>query len=188
MFNSLSNLPAVPYNIITHLAIQDEIIWKMLKYNSYDALSKPNLTLKEKLDLIWKQGSDEDYGVFLKPLVEDAITQSKSIMKCYQYYINPEQPHLSNVTFAFDFLYGGNMSLVEYNGIPVSRGDLFIHRLLYILNGADVGGVGKLIFHENISRYSSAMSTIGNSKTFSGVQIFMTVKIGDSGRKSECED
>lgn len=34
------------------------------------------------------------------------------------------------------------MSLVEYNGIPVSRGDLFINKAMTVLNGAEVGGVG----------------------------------------------
>lgn len=188
MFNSFSTLPYIPYNIIVHLAKNDEVIWKMLKYNSYDAMSKPNLSMKEKIDLIWKQGKDEDYGIFLKPLVEDAITQSKSIMKCYQYYINPSNLYIGAVTFAFDFLYGGDMALVEYNGVPVSRGDLFIHRLLTVLNGADVGGVGKLVFHEDISRYHNANATIGNSKTFAGVQIFMTVQTGDSGTQEDCDD
>ena len=50
MFNSMSSLPYIPYNILIYLARQDsaEDIWKMLKYNSYDALSKPNLTFNEK--------------------------------------------------------------------------------------------------------------------------------------------
>ena len=43
MFNSLSQLPKAPYSILTFLALNNENIWKMIKYNSYDALSKPNL-------------------------------------------------------------------------------------------------------------------------------------------------
>lgn len=46
MYNSLSALPYIPYNILVYLARQEaaEDLWKLLKYNSYDALSKPNLT------------------------------------------------------------------------------------------------------------------------------------------------
>lgn len=188
MYNSLSQLPFIPYNIITYLALQDEIIWKMLKYNDYDALSKPNLTLDEKLDLIWKTGPQEKYGVFLTPLVEDAITESRSIMKTYQYYIHAKEMYSSVAVYAFDFLYGGNMSLVEYEGTPVSRGDLFINRILTVLNGAEVGGVGKLIFYDDISRYSLAKSTIGNSKTFTGVCLYMATLVGDTGKESPCDD
>ena len=56
MYNSLSKLPTIPYNILVYLARQDEIIWKLLKYNDYDALSKPDLTFDEKIALIWKSG------------------------------------------------------------------------------------------------------------------------------------
>ena len=90
------------------------------------------------------------------------------------------------VVYAFDFLYGGKMSLVDYNGIPVSRGDLFINRLLTVLNGVEVGGVGKLTFFDDMSRYDLARSIIGNSKTFTGVQIFLSTLIGDAGVQQPC--
>ena len=80
------------------------------------------------------------------------------------------------------------MSLVEYNGIPVNRGDLFIHCILSLLNGAEVGGVGKLIFFDDMSRYTAARSTIGNDKTFTGVQLYMAVNVGDSGKEIDCGD
>ena len=189
MYNSLTSLPSIPYKIIEYLIDNDEIIWKLLKYNDYDALSKPNLTTNEKLDLVWQRNlPQEDFGVFLTNLVEDAITKSKSILKVYQYYIHPKDLYTSTVVYAFDFLYGGKMSLVEYNGIPVSRGDLFINRILTVLNGAYVGGVGKLIFLDDLSRYSLAKSVIGNSKTFTGVCLYLATIVGDGGKEEPCED
>ena len=80
------------------------------------------------------------------------------------------------------------MSLVDYDGIPVNRGDLFIHCILYLLNGVDVGGVGKLMFLDDMSRYSAARSTIGNNKTFTGVQLYMAVNVGDAGKETSCGD
>lgn len=186
MYNSLSRLPTVPYNILTYLAQNDEIIWKLLKYNDYEALSKPDLTFEEKLELIWRDGPQEEYGVFLTNLIEDAIAESKCILKCYQYYIHASALYNSTVVYAFDFLYGGKMALVNYNGIPVSRGDLFINRLLTVLNGVEVGGIGKLIFFDDMSRYDLARSIIGNSKTFTGVQIFLSTLIGDAGVQEPC--
>ena len=191
MYNSMSALPKALYNILQYLATSDsaEDIWKMLKYNDYYALSKPNLTVGEKLDLLWKTGAQEKYGVFFTNLIEDAICTSKCVLKIYHYYTyaRPSQ-YLSTPTFAFDFLYGGQMSLVDYEGTPVSRGDLFINRILTVLNGADVGGVGRLAFFDDMSRYVAGKAVVGNSKTFTGVQLFMAVNVGDSGVVSSCEN
>ena len=189
IFNSLSALPYIPYNILVYLARQDgaEDLWKMLKYNSYDALSKPNLSFEEKLKLIWRNGPQEKYGVFLTPLIEDAICESKCVLKIYNYYIHAKELYTSTLVYAFDFLYGGQMSLIEYDGVPVSRGDLFVNIILTVLNGAEVGGIGKLIFYDDMSRYDLARVTIGNSKTFTGVQLFMSVNVGDTGEVNGCE-
>ena len=185
----MSMLPTIPYNILVYLARQDEAedLWKMLKYSGYDALSKPNLTFSEKLELIWRSGPQDKFGVFFTPLVEDMICESKCVLKIYDYYIHAKELYASTVVYAFDFLYGGQMSLVEYEGAPASRGDLFINKALSVLNGAEVGGVGKLTFLDDMSRYSLGRATIGNSKTFTGVQLFLAVNVGDIGINYGCE-
>ena len=185
MYNSMFMLPTIPYNILVYLARQEEAedLWKMLKYSGYDALSKPNLTFSEKLELIWRSGPQDKFGVFFTPLVEDMICESKCVLKIYDYYIHAKELYTSTVVYAFDFLYGGQMSLV----VRVSRGDLFINKTLSVLNGAEVGGVGKLTFLDDMSRYSLGRATIGNSKTFTGVQLFLAVNVGDTGINYGCE-
>lgn len=186
MYNSMSKLPFIPYNILTYLANNDEILWKLLAYNDYDALSKPDLTISEKFDLLWKTGPQEKYSVFFTNLVEDAVPESKCILKIYDYYIHANQLFTGTVVYAFDFLYGGQMSLVNYNGVPVSRADLFVNRILELLNGVEVGGVGKLVFFDDMSRYDLGRSVIGNSKTFTGIQLFLSVNVGDTGKEDGC--
>ena len=190
MYNSLSRLPTIPYNIMVYLAKSTdpiaEVFWKMLAYKDYKALSHDPLTFQQKMKLVWAQGKQDTYSVFLTNLIEDAIAESKQIVKIYQYYIHASELYSSTVVYAFDCLYGGQMSLVEYNGIPVNRGDLFIHCILSLLNGAEVGGVGQIVFLDDMSRYNAARSTIGNNKTFTGVQLYMSVKVGDTGRKDGC--
>lgn len=189
MYNSLSTLPSIPYKIIEYLATSPkaENLWKMLKYPEYDALSKPNLTTREKLKLLWRNGPQEEHSVFLTGLIEDAIAESRCIFKMYNYYDRPVELYISNIVYAFDFLYGGQISLVDYNGIPVSRGDLFIHTILNTLNGVEVGGVGKLMFYENFSRYNIGKSVVGDMKKFTGVSIYLGIKVGDTGSQSGCE-
>ena len=187
MYNSYTALPQIPYNILAYLAQYDEIIWKLLKYNDYDALKKPDIPVGDKLSLIWKTGPQEDYSIFLTRLIEDAIAESKCILKCYSSYIHASNLYTGIVVYGFDFLYGGQMSLVDYNGIPVSRGDLFINRIMTVLNGKEVGGVGKLTFFDDMSRYDLGRSIIGNSKTFTGVQVFLSTIVGDTGEATPCE-
>lgn len=190
MYNSLSALPTIPYNIMVYLAKSTdpiaEVFWKMLAYKDYKALSHESLTFQQKMKLVWAQGKQDTYSVFLTNLIEDAMAESKQIVKIYQYYIHASELYTSTVVYAFDCLYGGQMSIVEYDGIPVNRGDLFIHCILTLLNGVEVGGVGKLMFLDDMSRYSAARSTIGNNKTFTGVQLYMAVNVGDSGVEGGC--
>lgn len=190
MYNSLSRLPTIPYNIMVYLAKSTdptaEVFWKMLAHKDYKALSHEPLTFQQKMKLVWAQGKQDTYSVFLTNLIEDAMAESKQIVKIYQYYIHASELYTSTVVYAFDCLYGGQMSLVEYNGVPVNRGDLFIHCVLTLLNGVEVGGVGKLTFLDDMSRYSAARSTIGNNKTFTGVQLYMAVNVGDSGTEVGC--
>lgn len=190
MYNSLSCLPTIPYNIMVYLAKSTDpiadVFWKLLSYKDYKALSHEPFTFQQKMKLVWAQGKQDTYSVFLTNLIEDAMAESKQIVKIYQYYIHASELYTSTVVYAFDCLYGGQMSLVEYNGIPVNRGDLFIHCILTLLNGVEVGGVGKLTFLNDMSRYSAARSTIGNNKTFTGVQLYMAVDVGDTGAEDGC--
>ena len=186
MFNSLSQLPNALYKILEYLAINNENIWKMIKYNDYNALSKPNLTLDEKLSYIWKSGAQEDFSVFLTNIVGDAICEEKCVLKCYDYYIAATDSYIATPIFAFDFLYGVTMALVDRDGIPVNRGDLFIHELLKTLNGVYVGGVGKLMFNNDQTRYDFARSVIADSKKFTGVQIYLSTNMGDVGSTENC--
>lgn len=190
MYNSMSAFPKAAYNILTYLANSPEAedIWKMLKYNSYDALNQDALTLEEKIALLWREGAQEKYGVFLTPLVEDAITESKCILKIYSFHIHPDNLYSSVVVYGFDFLYGGNMALVDCDGTPVSRGDLFVNKLLTTLNGVQIGGVGELIFLDEFSPYALSKTTIGNNKTFTGQQIFLATRMGDRGVVENCVD
>ena len=181
MYNSMSALPLIPYNILTYLAQEEQILWKLLYYNSYDALSQPDLTFSQKMSLLWKEGPQEPYSVFFTNIVDDAVSESKMILKIYNYYIHANSLYTAPVVYAFDVLYGPKMSLVDYNGIPVSRADLFVHRILTLLNGVYVGGVGKLVFFDDMSRYDLGRSVIGNSKTFTGYQLFLSVNVGDAG-------
>ena len=66
MYNNYKFMPYIPYRIIEYLAYNNENLWKILKYNTYDCLSNDDLTFEEKMQLVWSyQSNQEDYRIFL---------------------------------------------------------------------------------------------------------------------------
>ena len=69
-FNNFKEMPQLPYKVVTTLLTDEsksaEDFWKLLKYVDNDALSKPNLTYEEKMNLIWDGNSlEQNYNVLL---------------------------------------------------------------------------------------------------------------------------
>ena len=135
----------------------------------------------EKMAYLSKKLCTIDRYVPLDFTIEDAITNSKCVFKIYNYMIQPIDVYNSSVVYAFDFLYGGQMSLVDCYGVPTSRADIFVRAICSVLNGTDVGGVGLLALDDSLSRYSGTKSVIGNSKTFTGVCLYLVVQSGNTG-------
>ena len=85
MYNNFLSMPYIPYRIIEYLAYNNENIWKILKYNTYDCLSEENLTFEEKMSLIWSHQADqENYRIFFTALVENMIPLSDTMIKIYK--------------------------------------------------------------------------------------------------------
>ena len=186
-FNQFSSLPSIPYLIIEKL-MENENIWKILKYPTYDCLSENNLTLDEKSNMIWKNKEKQtDYNVFLTPLVEDMIYDSTTILKCYRYYNVPTNHLNAVVTYEMDILYGGKISLIEYNGIPCNRSDVMEMEIMKTLNGADVGGIGYFQFNRELSSFCQSRMVLGNDKTFTGTSIIMGTNLSNINGGNCCD-
>ena len=87
-YASFMDMARVPYLIIYKLAMntdeKTEMLWKLLKYTDVNALSKPNLTFEEKMDLVWtpekvsSTRTQDTFNVFLKPLVSASLNEATS--------------------------------------------------------------------------------------------------------------
>lgn len=181
-YNKYDLMPYIPYRIIEYLATNNENLWKILKYNTYDCLSKDNLTLEEKMKLIWTgQTKQETCNIFFTDLIEDSIPAEKSILKIYKYFTIPNNNINADALYEFDILYGGKVSLIDYNGYPCNRGDVCEAEILSTLNGVDVGGVGRLEFNRMKSSMSKSGLNIGDNKSFTGTSLIMATNISDIG-------
>lgn len=182
IFNSFDSLPFIPYNILSHLANDPlvEDLWKLLKYNTYDALSQPNLTFKQKMSMIWKnQATQNNYTIFLTRLIEDEQLSERTILKLYKANSDPVSAQIATTAYEFDILVGAKIPMVDYNGIPCSRVDVIESLLLKSLNGADVNGVGWLQFNDDLSRLCRSATGVGNNTSYYGTSILMAVQIGN---------
>lgn len=176
-YNKFNNFSELPYNILTHLVFNNENLWKLLKYNTPDALSKPNLTTEEKTSMIYDGvGDSEEYNVFRSPFLDEAFTKQTSQLRIYSTTINPDNRSYGTIDFAIDCL--THIKLININGCK-SRVEYMVEEVLKTLNGQEINGVGKLFFDSEESSYDSARLSIFNNRYFLGFQIIMSVKFGD---------
>lgn len=185
-FNKFTSLPFIPYRIVTTLMNNDNF-FKLLKYNTYDALSKPNLTEDEKLELICKDEDDmHNFNIFFTNVEPNELVKSKTILKIYRYDTMPDNYALATICYKFDILYGTKNAMVDYQGVPCARIDVMEMELMKTLNGADVAGVGMLQFNHELSRLSRSTLNIGNNYTFTGTSIIMATQIADTQGVGTC--
>ena len=96
------------------------------------------------------------------------------MLKIYKDVTIP-QTHINAIAgYEFDILYGGKISMIEYNGIPCNRGDVCEAEILSTLNGVEVGGVGKLEFTRRKLSASHSSLNIGDNKNFTGTSLLFS--------------
>lgn len=189
LYNKLTDLPKIPYKIIEYIAkSNNEDLWKVLYYPDYDCLSKPNLTFKQKMDLIWKNESDEfRYRIFLKPLVSSELTDAMTQLRLNQINIKPTDQYSSIILYEFLIITGEKIALMDFDGVPVPRIDFIEKTLLDLLNGKDIGvGTSYFQFNQELSRESQARLSVNNGKTAFGSSLIMGIMVSNLGENS-CE-
>lgn len=184
--NNFSDMPLFPYKIIEHLVYNgSENLWKLIKYQTVDALEQPNLTPKEKVKLIWngKDTQEQNYNIFLKPLngnsLDDALSQCR--INLYRYDNTPENRYMSIIIYEIDIITNEKSAIVTYKGLPCERTDLIEMELLNTLNDADIKGTGNLIFDRELSRTCKSLMSISNSKSFYGRSLFIGQRLQNNG-------
>lgn len=176
-FNKFTTLPSVPYKILSYLAENNERIFKALYYQGSDALDQPDLTLEQKLDMIYvDEGKEIDKHLFLKPLIGEEMIDSVTQLRLYKYGISPTDAMTSVITYRFDIITGSKVSLIYNDNIPISRLDFIETELLNTLNGIDLFGTGKFQFNRDLSTQDKQILTLSNSKNFFGSILLMSVR------------
>jgi len=176
-YNTYKTTRGFGYAILKYLMKNNEDIWKLLKYNTPDALSKPNLTMEEKGALIWNgTGDSEDYRVFRSPFLDDAITSQISQLRIYNAVLSPYNRSVGTVDIGIECLcHNKIINLDTYE----SRVEVMMQNVIECLNGRDIAGVGVLAFDKDMSEYDICRMNIYNNRNFFGYSMWISVKVGD---------
>lgn len=182
-YNKFIGYENLSYRVIEYLINNNENVWKMLKYNSPDALSQPNLTIVEKAGLIYQGETDsEPFRVFRDSFTDDATTEQITQLRIFPAGTNPENRIVAIQDIQLQIIVHTKINHMEDYQMRLDR---MIAELLKTLNGADIGTVGQLYFDRDRSRSNGIMrgASVGNNKNFLGGLITMSVNLAspDSG-------
>jgi hypothetical protein len=168
-FNQLS------YNCISYLMNNNEMIWKLLKYDTSDAWDKTNLTSAEKAALIYNGQEDgSTYKVFMDSGIPDVWTTQGSIIR-----ISPCNAFAKNRTVGIMAMCFEAYSHYRINTLSnyTTRVDTMIQQFIDVFNGTiELGGIGRLFF--DALRDQEDKLSEGGKIPFKGKRIYMSVNTG----------
>lgn len=122
-FNRFNNLDGLEAKIVVHLVNSKtkyaNIIWKLLKYNSLDALSKPDVTIADRWNLVCNDnGEPITKRVFFSPFVDDAWQEQCSSIYIYVEQVLPVDHLRSTVGITIETVTHSKISAINGDGDP----------------------------------------------------------------------
>lgn len=145
-YNKYVGFDEIAYNCVTYLMSNNELIWKLLKYNEPDAWRKTDLTQEEK-GLLIANGKYEDethYRLFLDAGQPDSWTIETTILRIYPYDIYPQNHVVGTINVMMEVYSHWKINhLSNYK----TRVDVITQQLIETFNGVGgIVGIGNLFF------------------------------------------
>lgn len=163
------------YNIIKLLVNKCEKLWKLIKYNTSDALEKPNLTEDEKIALIYNGSADsEPYRVFRIPFTDDASTAQICKIHIFPWRTDPYQRTNGYQTIMIQIVCHNKIGTLNDGR---ARCDVLLEELGKAINGADVAGIGMLTFDSSDGRPDYIEQRTWNNQSYFGYEFALSTGI-----------
>ena len=163
--NRYKNVSWIPYNLTEYL-FENENIWKLLYYSTNDALSKPNLTRQEKINLIWRgQDRQEDYRVFLTPMQENAQPEQACVLRIFVHRVAPVNPVYADILIGIEMLCQTKLGMLD-DGRP--RIEVLFEEIMGTVLDKNIQGVGNVFFSQGQGGNTSCASymQVGNKRDY----------------------
>ena len=154
-YNKFLDYPNLSYNCVAYLVQNEEMLWKLLKYNTPDAWNLPNLTKEEKGALIYRGDPNEtDFRVFMDVGADNSWTIESCILRVSPLSVIPTNMVFGYVTMGFEVY--SHYKINHLNNYQ-TRIDLASQRIIEVMNGSEVGGLGRLYFDQRGSRATKSI-------------------------------
>ncbi len=162
----LSNLGKILSSIGNKL-ISSQTILKCIAYDNKNALSQPDVSINEKVDLIGG-GSDpqEQQRIFKVPFNDNIIEDARTELRFFFPVFRPNNQYLSDVVVTFQLIIHNSLWELSNNSI---RAFILIEELLKNFNGYDVDSVGELYL-------DGPIRIVTWSKNYSGYELIFKGK------------
>ena len=120
-FNRFQNLDGLEAKMVSHLVKSQtkfaDIIWKLLKYNSLDALSQPTVSEAERWEMVcYDNGDPVSKRVFFSPFVDDAWQVQCSSLYIYVENVLPIDHLRSTVGITIETVTHSKISAINGDG------------------------------------------------------------------------
>ena len=210
-YNRFVNLDNIEYRIVDFLAKSDnkyaDYLFKILKYDTMDALMRPSLTYEERMKLLYSNNGDAAGDrIFLSPFIDDSFEEQSSHLHIYIHSVVPKNHLVSTVNIGIETIVHNKISNIQgdaamynpdtnpsemgNNGQPEiilkNRASVMLKCVTAALNGSFVAGVGTLQFNTEKSPYDNAKMSLWNGKKFFGYSIVMSTFISGVSETPEC--
>ena len=170
-YNKYSQMSQMVYNIVEHLMLNNENIWKVLKYPDVDCLNKPNLTLAEKAALIYKGQTDSTpYRLIMQNFSDDAYDQMQTRLHIFIDTVKPKTYVWGTVDIMFEI---ASHNKIIYMNEYLNRNEYVMQQLIETLNGQDVKGLGNLFFDYD-KQYTNVGKLSYFNKYYQGFRLVMS--------------
>ena len=125
-FNRFENLEGIEGKILNHFLYSKTRhaanLWKLLKYNTPDALNEDDLTPTEKDDLVFSDESSGTYTTkrfFVQPFVDDAWSEQCSSVYVYVDEIHPKDHIRANIIVTVEVVVHARISVLKGNPVDI---------------------------------------------------------------------
>ena len=183
-YNSFKDMSTIPNTIVTEYLFNNEDIWKLIYYTLDEnkspivrPLEMPNLTAKQKRDLIY-QGVDDvnKFRVFFTMFPQnEEVNDQVQQLRIYRSRILATNPFRASVAWKFDLPCHFGVQTIIVDNIVRNRADVLQEKILETLNGVEVGGIGTLQFSYDMdTRISDRSDFVKFNVQFSGHSFTMS--------------
>jgi hypothetical protein len=174
-YNEYNQIQNMSYNIISHLVLNNDNLWKILKYQNSNALNQPNLTQLEKSNLIYESQEDSTpYRCFQNIFMDDLFQERQSQIRIYLAGIKPTNYVYGCLDFGIEIL--SHNKICALDGY-LDRNVVMLNEIIKTLNGKSIQGLGVLSFDYGKSTNNRA-NIVTFNKYFQGYRLLMSTFTG----------